>query len=60
LIVIRGDFDYFSLLERTSVLITDLSLQYDVVISRSFVSKEQYDHTQTPFLMNIRREGILV
>jgi hypothetical protein len=31
-----------------------------VVISRAFVSRDSYEQAQTPFLMNVRREGIPV
>jgi hypothetical protein len=37
-----------------------LSLENDVVISRVFVSKEQFEHRQIPFLMNVRREAVPV
>ena len=58
LVVLRGDFDYFEMLELTSELICTLSLDNDVVISRAFVSKEQYDGIATPFIMNVHREAI--
>lgn len=58
LIVIYGDFDYDDLIKRTSPVISALSLQYDVVISRTFVSKEQFKQGQTPFLLNVRRERL--
>ncbi len=60
LIVIRGDFSYFEMIEKTSWITADLSLQNDVVISCVFVSKEDYEKRRTPLLINIRREGIRV
>ncbi|MBN1145822.1 MAG: nucleotidyltransferase domain-containing protein [Anaerolineales bacterium] len=60
LIVVRGKLDYFELLERTSRFVADLSLQNDVVISRVFVSKQDFEKRQTPLIMNVHREGILV
>ena len=60
LVVIRGDFDYFDLIEKTGLLVSILSLDNDTVIALAFVSKENYDKRQIPFLMNIRREGVLV
>jgi predicted nucleotidyltransferase len=60
LIVLNIPIDYADLIHRTSEIIARLSLQYDVVISRAFVSKEQYDHWQTPFLINVRREGVSI
>ena len=60
LIVIRGDFNYFDMIEKTSYLTADLSLQNDVVISSVFVSTADFELRQTPLLLNVRREGILV
>jgi predicted nucleotidyltransferase len=60
LVVVHGEFDYSDLLQRTSPGLAALSLQNDVVISRVFVSREQYNHASTPFLLNVRREGVVV
>jgi len=60
LVVVRGDFDYGDLIRRTSFIVSALSLQHDVVISRAFVSKEQFAREQSPFLLNVRREGVKV
>jgi predicted nucleotidyltransferase len=60
LVVTRGAFDYFDLLERTSQLTADLSLEYDTVIAKVFVSKLDFDFRETPLLINLRREGIAV
>ena len=60
LIVIDGDFDYGDLVQRTSEAVSELSLERDVVISRAFVSKARFDREQSPFLLNVRREGVLV
>jgi hypothetical protein len=53
-------FDYGELILRTSEITAEISLKYDVVLSRSFVSLEHYQTRQTPFLMNVRREGVPV
>ena len=58
LVVIRGDFDYKNMLDQTIDNIVDLSLEYDVVISRVFVSKDRFEHEMSPFLMNVRREAL--
>lgn len=60
LIVLKGDFDYSKMLKLSSDFAASLSLENDVVISRAFVSKEQLEHRQTPFLMNVRREAVPV
>ena len=59
LIVIRDDFDYGEMLDRTINFVADLSLEHDVVISRAFISKERFKHEMSPFLMNVRREAVL-
>lgn len=60
LVVVRGPFDYGDLIRRTSSIVSTLSLRYDVVISRVFVSKEQFDRERSPFLLNVRREGVMI
>ena len=60
LLVIKGNFDYIELLKRSDDLAATLSLENDTVISRAFVSEKDYRERQTPFLMNVRREGIVV
>lgn len=59
LVVIKEEPDYGDLIQRTSSTIGHLSLRYDVVISRAFVSRERYEHENSPFLINVRREGVL-
>jgi predicted nucleotidyltransferase len=60
LVVVHGPFDYGDLIKRTSPIVSALSLQNDMVISRVFVSKEQFEHEQSPFLLNVRREGVAI
>lgn len=60
LVVLKEDFIYSEMLQLSSDLAASLSLENDVVISRAFVSKEQFEHKQTPFLMNVRREAVPV
>ena len=60
LIVLQGDFDYGDMLKRTSPLISTLSLDNDVVISRAFITAERYQSERSPFLLNVRREGVSV
>jgi len=58
LIVLDGDFSYPEMLDKTLDLVAALSLEYDVVISRAFVSRERFEYENSPFLMNVRREAI--
>jgi hypothetical protein len=60
LIVLKEDFKQAAMLRRTSRMIADLSLENDVVISRAFASRRQYEQSRIPFLMNVRREGVAI
>lgn len=60
LVVVRGVVDYGDLIRRTSMLVSTLSLKYEAVISRAFVSKDRFERENSPFLMNIRREAVAV
>lgn len=60
LVVLKNDFNYGEMLDLSSDIVAALSLEKDVVISRAFVSREEFEKKQSPFLMNVRREGIVV
>jgi len=60
LIVLKNEFNYIEMLKCSDDFAASLSLENDVVISRAFVSREQFENRQTPFLMNVRREAIPV
>lgn len=60
LVVIKGEVNYPELMEQTSEVVANVSLQYDVVVSRAFASQAQYENAQLPFFVNVRREGIAV
>jgi uncharacterized protein len=60
LCVMKRPFDYGELIQRTSEITSEISLKYDVVLSRSFARLEDYKTRQTPFLMNVRREGVAI
>jgi len=60
LVVLEGAIDHAELIRRTSRIVSDLSLKWDVTLSRAFVSKERFQHEDSPFLLNVRREGVAV
>ena len=60
IVVLNDDFEYGDLLDRTLDLVANISLEFDVVISRVFVSKERYQNEMSPFYMNVRREAVPV
>jgi uncharacterized protein len=58
LVVLKQAFNYREEIERTSQFIADLSLEYDTVISRAFISAQRFQEENSPFLLNVRREGV--
>ncbi len=60
LMVLKGKFNYIEMLKRSDDFAATFSLENDVVISRAFVSAKEYKEKQTPFLINVRREGVAV
>jgi predicted nucleotidyltransferase len=60
LVVLHGEFDYFKTMDQISDLAWTLSLENDVVIAQVLVSEEKYSQNDTPFLMNVHREAVLI
>ncbi len=58
LVVLQGEVQAGTEISRTSRLVADLSLTYDVVISCVFVSELQFTLEQSPLMVNVRREGV--
>lgn len=60
LVVLKGSVSPGQEISRTSEIKAALSLQYDVVISCTYVSADRYATERSPLLLNVRREGIIV
>ncbi|PSF36303.1 nucleotidyltransferase [Aphanothece hegewaldii CCALA 016] len=60
LVVLNDAVDAWTEINRTSQYISELCLKYDTLISRNFASKSRYQLENSPFYMNVRREGILL
>ena len=60
LIVLKDTVSQFEEVARTSEFTSALCLKYDVLLSRVFVSEKDYLHSQMPFMLNVRREGVHV
>ncbi|MBU2601015.1 MAG: nucleotidyltransferase domain-containing protein [Actinobacteria bacterium] len=60
LVVLRGLVRPWEEISRTGEIVAELSLRHEVVVSCVFVSLDRYGVEQTPLLMNVRREGVLV
>lgn len=57
-VVLEGDVNPCREIDRMIDIITDLNLEYKVLISVYPVSEENYNSLNSPLLMNIRREGV--
>ncbi|HXG33904.1 MAG TPA: nucleotidyltransferase domain-containing protein [Bryobacteraceae bacterium] len=58
LIVLDRVDDYSSEIERTSALVSQLSLECGRSISRVLVSEERWREDQSMFFVNVRREAV--
>jgi predicted nucleotidyltransferase len=60
LVVLAGPVDPATEIERVTPITAALSLEHDIVISCVYVSEERYVQENSPFLLNVRREGVVV
>lgn len=58
LVVLDDVPSYWAEIERTSHLISRLSLEHAISISRTFVSERDWENDDSPFLNNVRRENV--
>ena len=58
LIVLDRVADYGAEIDRTSVLVSRLSLEYGVSLSRVFVPASEWRRRKAPFLENVREEAV--
>lgn len=58
LIVLKEPFNYSQEIEKTSIFISEVSLEFDLVISRVFAEAKEFNLKNTPFFMNVRKEGV--
>ena len=60
LVVLKDLVSAWLEIERTGKDVAELSLEHDVVISCLFMAEERYLTRNSPLLLNVRREGVLV
>ena len=60
LVVLKGKVSPCEEITRTLDIVAEISLEHTMVISCVFISEEQYESEQSPLLLNVRREGILI
>jgi predicted nucleotidyltransferase len=58
LVVLHGEVRPGEEIRRTGDIVANTSLAHDLVISCAFVSNRCFLVEQSPFLLNVRREGI--
>ncbi len=60
LIVLKNPFNYSQESDKISILIADLCLEYNVLISCAFTTDEQLNHHNNAFFRNIHQEGLAI
>ncbi len=60
LVVLKGDVNPGKEINRTIYIVSELSLQYDTVISCVFISHDRYLSERSPLLINVRKEGVTI
>ncbi|MGH7492234.1 MAG: nucleotidyltransferase domain-containing protein [bacterium] len=58
MIVLKGPVRPGEEIAKTSELVAELSLRWEVVISCLFIDEDRFLHRNGPLLRNIRREGV--
>lgn len=59
ILIILDRVDHYSLeIDHTGELVSELSLRSGISVSRLFVSEDDWQHRDTPFLANAREEAI--
>lgn len=58
LVVLDGEIIPGKEIDKMIDCITDLNLKYDTLISVVPVSKETYQETNSPLMLNVKKEGI--
>jgi len=59
-VVLAGMVDPCKEIDRMADIFTDLNLEHNVLIAVYPVSESDFARIESPFLMNIRREGVTV
>ena len=56
--ILLSDYkNYWEELRRTSELMSSVSLEYDLLVSRIFMTEEKWRQSDTPLLRNIHQDG---
>jgi predicted nucleotidyltransferase len=58
LVILKPNINPYQEINKTGEIIAEICLKYDIVISRHFISLDKFKSSNTPFLYNIKKEGI--
>ncbi len=58
MILLKDYKNYFEELRRSTELASDISLEYDVTVSRLIIKEVQWQQSDMPVLRNIHKDGV--
>jgi len=58
MILLKDYRNYWEEISRTSELMSNVSLEYDLLVSRIFMTEEKWKKSDTPLLRNIHQDGL--
>jgi len=59
LVLLHGSVDPYEEIERCGEMTAEVSLDLGIVVSCVFMSEEEFNQRQGPFIRNVRREGVV-
>jgi uncharacterized protein len=60
LIVLEAKFNYYQEVHKISAFISNLCLEYNILISCCFTTAQQWENENSAFYRNLRREGVIL
>lgn len=60
LVVLEGEIQPGREIDRMIDIITDIDLKYDTLLSVVPIAREEFEERNSPLLLNVRKEGIVV
>lgn len=58
MILLKDYQNYWEEIERTSHVMQEVALDYDLLVSRIFMTEEKWQSSDTPLLKNIHQDGL--
>jgi len=60
MVVLKGEISPAAEINKCSDIISELSLEFDTVISCVFAQEDKFNNKKTPLYLNIKKEGIVL